>query len=234
MKNTLYIKKVMAFTLAEVLITLAVIGVVAVLTIPTLILNSEKKENLAYLQKAVSTITTVSTQLRFENGNSMANLATTNIEFANLFQPYMKFTSVCQDASDSETCYIKNTDTVRNLQGGNYGGVVNLYTDRAKIVTPEGFVYMFELNSPTCTGAKHNRGGLNDYCGVVAVDINGVKLPNTVGKDIFNISINKDSATPYKDMEFPNLQYCSLASTEIYNGASCSYKAIMESGIYYY
>ncbi len=39
-KNT---KQTSAFTLAEVLITLAIIGIVAALTIPTLISNYQKK-----------------------------------------------------------------------------------------------------------------------------------------------------------------------------------------------
>ena len=40
-----------AFTLAEVLITLGIIGVVAALTIPTLIANYKKKQAISKLQK---------------------------------------------------------------------------------------------------------------------------------------------------------------------------------------
>ena len=45
-----------AFTLAEVLITLGIIGVVAALTIPTLIGNYQKKEVPVKLQKMYNTL----------------------------------------------------------------------------------------------------------------------------------------------------------------------------------
>ena len=45
-----------AFTLAEVLITLAIIGVVAALTIPSVISNSQQQEFKTGLRKAVSVL----------------------------------------------------------------------------------------------------------------------------------------------------------------------------------
>ena len=44
------------FTLAEVLITLGIIGVVAAMTMPTLINNINNKQNIAALKKAYSLI----------------------------------------------------------------------------------------------------------------------------------------------------------------------------------
>lgn len=44
----------LGFTLAEVLITLGIIGVVAAMTIPTLISNHQKKQTVVKLQKAIS------------------------------------------------------------------------------------------------------------------------------------------------------------------------------------
>ena len=49
-------KKFKAFTLAEVLITLGIIGVVAALTLPTLIQNHQKQVYVTQLKKAYSTI----------------------------------------------------------------------------------------------------------------------------------------------------------------------------------
>lgn len=50
-------KKVNAFTLAEVLITLTIIGIVAAMTIPTLISKYQNKVSEVALKKAFSTIT---------------------------------------------------------------------------------------------------------------------------------------------------------------------------------
>ena len=50
------LKKHAAFTLAEVLITLGIIGVVAAMTMPSLIANHREKQTVAQLKKAYSTI----------------------------------------------------------------------------------------------------------------------------------------------------------------------------------
>lgn len=54
-KLTLFVKRKAAFTLAEVLITLGIIGVVAALTIPTLIGKYQKLVWVAQLQKSYNT-----------------------------------------------------------------------------------------------------------------------------------------------------------------------------------
>ena len=46
----------LGFTLAEVLITLGIIGVVVALTMPSLIANYQKQETIARLKKVYSTI----------------------------------------------------------------------------------------------------------------------------------------------------------------------------------
>ena len=58
-----------AFTLAEVLITLGIIGVVAAMTIPTLINDYEKKETVTALQKMYSTINQAVKISEIENGS---------------------------------------------------------------------------------------------------------------------------------------------------------------------
>ena len=45
-----------AFTLAEVLITMVIIGVIAAMTVPSLLLTTQKKENVVRYKKALSTI----------------------------------------------------------------------------------------------------------------------------------------------------------------------------------
>ena len=67
-ENMSQIKKIFGFTLAEVLITLGIIGVVAALTIPNLMTAHKKHKIEAKLTKAVSTINQIIKQSEAENG----------------------------------------------------------------------------------------------------------------------------------------------------------------------
>ena len=51
-----YKNKFRSFTLAEVLITLVIIGVIAAITVPTLMAQYRKKEYVTQLKKAYSTL----------------------------------------------------------------------------------------------------------------------------------------------------------------------------------
>lgn len=63
------------FTLAEVLITLVIIGVIAAMTIPGLLANTGKAELISSLKKAVSTMTQALTLEAATTGNTMAAVA---------------------------------------------------------------------------------------------------------------------------------------------------------------
>ena len=56
------------FTLAEVLITLGIIGIVAALTMPSLIQNSKRQETSARLKKFYSTMSQALIMAELDNG----------------------------------------------------------------------------------------------------------------------------------------------------------------------
>ncbi len=56
------------FTLAEVLITLAIIGVVAALTIPTVVRNYQKQQTVVKLKKVYSVLNQAFNNSQAENG----------------------------------------------------------------------------------------------------------------------------------------------------------------------
>ena len=62
-------KSLKAFTLAEVLITLSIIGVVAALTIPTLIQRTGNEEFVSRLMKVYSTLSQASEAVITEYGS---------------------------------------------------------------------------------------------------------------------------------------------------------------------
>ena len=65
-----------AFTLAEVLITLGIIGIVAALTLPNLIEEHQKKETSVKLQKMYSTLNQVIQKYSADNETPIDNFNT--------------------------------------------------------------------------------------------------------------------------------------------------------------
>lgn len=99
------------FTLAEVLITLGVIGVVAALTVPTLIRNYEKKAVAIRLKQAYSILSQALRLSQIDNGPiscwsySYPASKESNKEFAEKYiLPYLKNYTECPD-KDSK-CYV--------------------------------------------------------------------------------------------------------------------------------
>ena len=91
--------KKVAFTLAEVLITLGIIGVVAVLTIPTLISNHRKSVAVQKLKKISSTLLQAQTQADVELGRVRPFFEPQNsdaaLEMFNMYyKPYINFTEI--------------------------------------------------------------------------------------------------------------------------------------------
>ena len=104
--------KRVAFTLAEVLITLAIIGVVATLTIPNLVANYEKRVTEVRLQKAYASLSQLLRLAKVDHGpvkNWDLNLSSDAAENTKLFAesyilPYLKGVSYCDEGYTEGEC----------------------------------------------------------------------------------------------------------------------------------
>ena len=85
-----------AFTLAEVLITLAIIGVVAAISIPSVISNTQQQEFKTGLRKAVSVLNSAITM-------NMAMEGETPYDNANLFGYLQRHMAVMKSTTDMST-----------------------------------------------------------------------------------------------------------------------------------
>ena len=85
--------KKFAFTLAEVLITLGIIGIVAALTLPNLIANHRAKELEAGLKKSSFVIQQALEMANAENGEPVTPESVNCFKFKHILVPYLK---VCQ------------------------------------------------------------------------------------------------------------------------------------------
>src|SRR5574344_105150 len=100
--------KVQGFTLAEGLIVLAIIGVLAAMTIPVLMNKVEKHEEYVGFKKALSTISDAAARIREDNGGSMAGI--TYKGFAEVFKPYLKTIKYC--GANDYSCYLGEDSTI--------------------------------------------------------------------------------------------------------------------------
>ena len=181
-----------AFTLAEVLITLGIIGIVAALTLPSVITKYQKKQTVAQLKKAYSTISQALVTSQYENGNisewNLSNIAPVTpsgsadqavAEYNSVlgsilnkyFFPYM-------DIVDDCGLFCKRQQNVKRT-GLNPQEEVSWYS-RNHYVTylKDGTIIAFSLD------AKGGDAPAFQYL-YIHVDINGDNKPNIYGRDIF-------------------------------------------------
>ncbi|MBE7709616.1 MAG: type II secretion system protein [Cyanobacteria bacterium SIG32] len=179
-----------AFTLAEVLITLAIIGVVAAMTVPTLITNYTSKQLEAQRKKVKYTLTNGFRLLMANQGAS--DLKSTTIASCDndkdcLSAELRKTINIIQDVDDDSS-----------LLSEKY-----TFTNGELDVWSNDMAYIFATADGTFYGIKESEDPTSGEF-VVYVDLNGTKSPNQGGVDlcqftITNSAIANDQCTLLKE-----------------------------------
>ncbi len=189
-----------AFTLAEVLITLAIIGIVAAITIPSLVQKYQEKARVTALKKFYATITQAVQMAIIEHGTpDMWGISREHPEvmLTTIF-PYIKHAKYCNDGNSkchtADKLYMRNGD-LANVGNGSSSGVFNggEGSGRAGMQLADGMIVGIFANM-TAQGAcsiSLGTGNLTNICGEYIVDINGSSKPNTYGKDLFIFNLTK-------------------------------------------
>lgn len=178
-------KKQKGFTLAEVLITLGIIGVVAALTIPNLIKNYQKEQYVTQVKKVYTTIEQAIKLSEVENGSyntwqygTVNQNGTEAVNFANTYLiPYM---SVAKNCGTATGCWVHPK---------KFDGTNTSYADSS-------LYSKFILNDGTTIHVATFTTGVS-----IHFDINGLKGPNIYGHDILIYSIRPNEQlgiAPYK------------------------------------
>ena len=234
-----HIKKT-AFTLAEVLITLGVIGVVAALTLPSLLTNIQNKGYVEGLKKTYSVLQAATTSIVYEEGTPDTWAWTSHTDSDNSANDYIanmyrkKLNIHC---SVDERIYWD----VKTFCTGNK---IPEYRDlTGKVLTSPLFIYSypFVLNDGTIVGIFFgNISGQvfwSDPALKFIVDVNGVKGPNKLGRDVFFLYMNRDKSG--KILPFLNEPFLS-GGVDRRNtcdrdkaGYSCAYRVITEGKMNY-
>ncbi|MDR1327765.1 MAG: type II secretion system GspH family protein [Heliobacteriaceae bacterium] len=169
------------FTLAEVLITLGIIGVVAALVMPGLIANYQKQETVTRLKRAYSFLYQAYTLSEAYNGTSdswayKGKTRADGIDFLDTYIfPYLKTTKICR--TNNVECGFTYHESYKALNG-QPAGMGNNDAENVSVMLAGGT----SINFIVAVSRIYN------YL-IVMVDVNGPKKPNVVGKDTFRFNL---------------------------------------------
>lgn len=195
------------FTLAEVLITLGIIGIIAAFTIPALLSSYQNQQNITQLKNFYAEFTEGLKNFAEDNGcpndlvcTGIFDMSGTHfpndVAAMNKLRPYIKFDKICgginNGASNNTTdpgCFGYNLSQrpYRELNGNpatnDTASFYELnYNDRLWATLNNGvYIGMLSLNDDYDYGCNSN----NEICARIYVDVNGNNKPNQLGRDVF-------------------------------------------------
>ncbi len=224
------------FTLAEVLITLTVIGVVAALSIPTLLSSSNDAGDVTRLKKVYATFTNAAKLYEAEEGSISSAFTTaggassgtaSKAAFEAVFMPYLNIIKYC---GADKGCW--HDGPTKHLGGTQYHATLDTQWDGnyAKAILADGITITFSSLASNCT-TDNGDGPLDNTCGNFVIDINGSKGPNQVGRDYFDFWITRSGVYPMGS--YNDGKSCSSSSSTWDTEAGCTAKILAEGEINY-
>ena len=205
-----------AFTLAEVLITLGIIGVVAAMTMPSLIANYRNKEFAVRAKRTYSIISQAIKLYEAENGTpgdvtGLFDTSKTSKEVLTNFSKYFDGAKLCLNPSKDCEMYAHNVlwaSPLYNADGG--AGADGGWRTYPMIILKDGsaiLLIQYSSCKATETANQYDSDGqivvdkdgnpvtytlTRNYCAIVAFDTNGNSRPNQYGADVFSLRVSED------------------------------------------
>ena len=227
---TSYRLKKCAFTLAEVLITLGIIGVVAAMTIPTVVAKYQHKVLETQFKKAYSILYQLVLQVQNDTGMPLNvkdySYAYTGDKYKlyNALKPYI-IANFCKTTSCIDTIEVDDGTSQNMKEYKTYNNKVNTssyFMECGDFILPDGVSVYIEA--------------WNDQNLMLSIDVNGVsKRPNRWGHDLFTFSIDNETGklipNGVKGARFDDTLRewgCSLTTGDKNNGITCSYYALTD------
>ena len=232
-----------AFTLAEVLITLVIIGVIAAITVPTLMAHQKKIELITQFKRGYSMLsngfklamakdgvtrlsdTTLFNSINGENTKDETEQSEFLKQFSTIFTE-MKSYNVSETP---ENMYIK----YKNLSGA--GNFDPLEYSRMSFYLNNGSIVYGMFFKETTDGSYVNGFASKKTIGNIFIDINGAKKPNTIGRDLFYFFLYDDGRLiPYGAKEYNEglywvtNNYCKSGDAGLQSNLACTSRIIDE------
>lgn len=230
------------FTLAEVILTLTAIGIVAAMTIPAMIHVTNKKATIEQLKKSASTLnhavyTGVVTDGDLAGWGWETEDSALKI-MQEIISPRLNVGFLCSgDSGNNAIC----SYNVQNI-AGDESDIKDIFDAKTRVYLTDGSLVAFASNfeappsedggdsgdkpdDAAQTGGCKYGGDPKALCGVFMVDVNGPRRPNKIGKDVFYFGLYlSGSVLPYganASEDFVN-ENC----TEESSGTTCAAKIV--------
>lgn len=228
-------KRKKAFTLAEVLTTLGIIGVVAAITIPSALVNSRERENISKLKKVYTNLgqsfsNAVYTWGTPDNWDLVGVGSGEGAEnLSKIITPYFRIQKNCRN--NGGCWYNKETFLLnRSYSGKNFGSD----TKYATIQIVDGMYFAYYIEDPNCQKNVGDNKGLDSVCATITVDLNSERGPNEIGYDIHNFYVTKYNIQPYgQEMETEYTFADNCVEGKNSDGYGCSAWVIFKSNMDY-
>lgn len=228
LNNTFHKKCIFAFTLAEVLIVVGIIGIVAEMTIPTLQKDFQKQVTISSLKKQYSSLAQAVRLSEADNGPNenwdwgLSTDGTVRQSFDYYWAPYLRISKYCSSYSD---CGYNSVAPWLRPDGTSYGMTLVYAPMRTTVILNDGTLLLVKAfqSAPV-------NGDPDVSSRYIFIDINGPQGPNTLGKDVFDfILVPQKGLMPYgygASSAFVNSN-CSKGSW----GETCAAKIMYEGWI---
>lgn len=223
-KNLENSQRYIAFTLAEVLITLGIIGIIASITIPTVIQKTQDYAIVSEAKKAYSILSQAYTLAVKDKGTpdtwglSADSTGATNI--MNALAPYLNITEKCylEVGCFPQVTYkrIDGTTAWIDYYSNNTTVIKARLSDGTSIAT----VSYADCSTPYGTTTE-----LQNVCGWIGVDVNGAKGPAKLGADYLSFYITKLGIVPMGGPQETSLRFdntCISGSVLSNSGYGCT------------
>ncbi|MDD3149223.1 MAG: prepilin-type N-terminal cleavage/methylation domain-containing protein [Candidatus Gastranaerophilales bacterium] len=231
--NNKFVRK-LGFTLAETLIVIAIIGIIASIVTPMLFGTTSDAELKAAWKKSYSDLSQATMMIVADNGGTLAGAFPGDGAGAeDLKNAYASKLNIIKDCSGTSTYGGTGSGVAAegcwHLYDAWYflNGTTTGWTQSFPgLILNNGSLIYFILNKSDCSSSR----GDYERCAEIYLDVNGFKKPNIIGKDIFVMSITSNALIPLGargDLE-PSIT-CVEGSTATDNyGYGCSAKYLYE------
>lgn len=189
MLNKIKQKYFNAFTLAEVLITLGIIGIVAAMTIPSLLNSIQDSQFKSALKETYSAIANATKRAQADSDGA--------VPWPSSGDPWSSTDTTSMFNAYSNYMNIQQSETIGCTGGTFFASAYNNHKSSTQI-SP-----MYVANHCYARTARLNNGvsllfAATGYdkpgaYGSIRIDVNGTKPPNEIGRDFFSIDVMKDT-----------------------------------------